>query len=425
MIRTLFYGINQCNKGIERPKIVPAREIRKVGILGAGMMGSSIAYVTAKADIPVVLKDVSMEVAEKGKSYSTRLLVKAVERGRTSFEEKERILSLIETTDDPGKMKDCDLVIEAVIEDRKLKAKVTKESEDVMPSDAIFASNTSTLPITGLATESQRPNQFIGLHFFSPVDKMPLLEIIMGENSGDEALALCLDYAKKIKKTPIVVNDGRGFYTSRVFTTYISEGIACLNEGINPALIEHAGKAGGMPVGPLAVADEVSLDLIYHILKQTVDDLGEGAVESNTYLTSNLFVNKLKRLGRKSGGGFYEYPDQGRKYLWPGLKEHFSLKDEQPSLDEIKKRLLTIQAIETFRCLNEKVLRSVRDADVGSILGWGFPAYTGGTLSYIDLIGIDRFIEDCEFFEQKHGERFKVSNALKEMAKDQDAGFCQ
>jgi 3-hydroxyacyl-CoA dehydrogenase / enoyl-CoA hydratase / 3-hydroxybutyryl-CoA epimerase len=415
LIRTTFFGINECNKGVDRPKEISPREVRKLAVLGAGMMGSGIAYVSAVAGIPVILKDVSKEAAERGKNYSVKLLQAQVEKGRMTESEMKTILNRIETTSEVSSLQGADLIIEAVIEDRKLKARVTKESEAVMDATGVFASNTSTLPISGLAKESTRPTRFIGLHFFSPVDKMPLVEIILGKESGPEALAFCFDYLKKIKKTPIVVRDGRGFYTSRVFTSYVSEGITCLTEGIHPALIENAGKKAGMPVGPLAVADEVSLDLVYHIYKQTIEDLGPQSVNQSTFKLADEFVNKHGRLGRKSGKGFYDYPTDGAKALWPDLAKMYKTLPTQPSLETVVRRLLTIQALETARVFEEKILTNARDGDVGSILGWGFPAYTGGTLSYIEWRGVDQFITDCQELAAQHGPRFQPTPTLLKM----------
>lgn len=414
MIRSLFYSMNECNKGSARPDVeVP--KVNKVGILGAGMMGAGIAYSSAKAGIQVVLKDINLEFAQKGKDYSEALMNKAIEKGRATEEDKNKLLDLIQISDDPKSIEGCDLVIEAVVENSDLKALVTKESEAVLSDAAIFASNTSTIPITSLAKASARPNNFIGLHFFSPVDKMPLVEIIMGDKSSPEALALCIDYTRKIRKTPIVVNDGRGFYTSRVFTTYIIEGICALSEGVNPSLIEMAGKSAGMPVGPLSIADEVSIDLIYHILKQTINDLGEEAVEPNTYKTVKKFVTELGRLGRKNGKGFYEYPKGENKFLNPELDRLFPQKAEQPSIDHLKRRFMAIQSIETARCLDENILTTPKDADVGSILGWGFPAYTGGSLSYIEWRGAENFLADCKEMEDLYGARFKAPKNIQSL----------
>ncbi len=418
MIRTLFFGIQQCNKGANRPKDIGPMPVQKVGVLGAGMMGAAIAYVSAQAGINVVLKDVSQEAAEKGKAYSTKLCDGLIEKRRMTAEQKEKLLALIQPTTDPTAVSDCDLVIETVIEDRKIKARVTQESEEVMAPKAIMASNTSTLPITGLAEASRRPENLIGLHFFSPVDKMPLVEIILGEKTGKEAIAKCMDYVQQIKKTPIVVSDGRGFYTSRVFTTYIAEGISLLKEGVDPVLIENAGELAGMPVGPLAVADEVSIDLMYHIMKQTAEDIGLEKIDRTCFDVSKQFVEDLKRLGRKSGAGFYEYPAQGKKHLWPKLRELFPLMKTQPTVESVRDRLLAIQALESWRCFEEKILHSVRDADVGSILGWGFPAYTGGTLSYIDMVGVRAFTERCQELAQKYGARFAPPPELLKKAKN-------
>jgi 3-hydroxyacyl-CoA dehydrogenase / enoyl-CoA hydratase / 3-hydroxybutyryl-CoA epimerase len=413
MIRTLFYSINECKKGIHRPKDVEKKEIKKVGILGAGMMGAGIAYASAKAGIAVVLKDLSQDIVEKGKAYSATILDKEIKNKRSTLEKKEALLELIQTTTDVNDLKDCDLIIEAVIEDRKIKSIVTKETELVISENAVFASNTSTLPITSLAKESSRPDNFIGLHFFSPADKMPLVEVILGEQSSNESLALCLDYISKINKTPIVVNDGRGFYTSRVFTTYVIEGIKLLHDGVSPALIENAGKQAGMPVGPLAVADEVSIDLIHHILQQTVSDLGIESIDQQAYKTVSLFVNQLGRLGRKSGKGFYEYPEQGKKILSPELSSHFKISETQPSIEDVKNRLLYIQSLESLKCLKEKVLTTARDGDVGSIIGFGFPAWTGGVFSFIELEGIDNFTNTCNNLAKLYGSRFNPPENIK------------
>jgi 3-hydroxyacyl-CoA dehydrogenase/enoyl-CoA hydratase/3-hydroxybutyryl-CoA epimerase len=416
-IRTLFFGVNACNKGAARPAGIPKKIPKKIGILGAGMMGSGIAYASARAGMDVVLKDVSKEVAEKGKSYSTALLEKELSRGKLTAVVKDETLARIQATDEAKALAGCDLVIEAVIEDRGIKAKVTAETEEVISENSIFGSNTSTLPITGLAEKSKRPGNFIGVHFFSPVEKMQLVEIIMGKQTSDATLAAAIDYVQALKKTPIVVNDGRGFYTSRIFTKYVEEGMLCLHDGISPALIENAGKMAGMAVGPLCVADEVSLDLVYHVLKQTKEDLGPQAVNPHMDEMTNLFVEKLRRLGRKVGHGFYEYPKDGKKFLWPELSKHFARRPDRDDVEEVKKRLLYRQSLETIRCLEEKILRSARDADVGSIFGWGFPAYTGGTLSFVEYVGIEKFLRESQRLFETYGERFRPPALLVEKAK--------
>ncbi len=417
MIRTLFFTMNAANSGAARPKDVPANTLTKVGVLGAGMMGAGIAYVSAVAGLNVVLKDRSIEDAEKGKAYSLKLLNEKVSKGHMSKEKADEILARIVTTADPKAVEGSELIIEAVFEDRALKASVTKETEAVLSPTAVYASNTSTLPITGLAEASVRPENFIGIHFFSPVDKMQLVEIILGKKTSPYAIAMAIDYVKRIKKTPIVVNDGRAFYTSRIFSTYIAEGLNMLQEGIAPALIENAGKAAGMPVGPLAVADEVSIELMYKINKQTEKDLGkvnEGAEAK----VGRLFMETLNRPGKKARKGFYEYPtDGGKKHLWSGLAEYFPLAKEQPDVELLKKRLLHYQALNAVKCLEENVLTSPRDGDIGSILGWGFPPYTGGIFSYIDMIGVRQFVEDCKTLATAYGARFNPPALLEEMAK--------
>ena len=308
-------------------------------------------------------------------------------------------------------------MIEAVFEQRDIKADCTRKTEAVIPSNATFASNTSTLPISGLAEASKRPKQFIGIHFFSPVEKMPLVEIIVGKKTSKESIAKALDYVGQLRKTPIVVNDSRGFYTSRVFGTFTAEGMKLLEEGVNPALIENVARQAGMPVGPLAVSDEVTLELQYKVMKQTEADLGAKYVRPVSFDVVNRFVNELKRIGRRGGRGFYEYPAGGKKFLWPELAKLYPLASPQPDVEEVRKRLLYIQALETARCFEEGVLTHPADADLGSILGWGFPAYTGGTLSFIDTIGIAAFTEECSRMAKRYGARFKPSRWLLARAK--------
>ncbi|MEJ2603147.1 MAG: 3-hydroxyacyl-CoA dehydrogenase NAD-binding domain-containing protein [Gammaproteobacteria bacterium] len=416
MTRTLFINKGAADKLVRRPKGVEKSQVKKLGILGAGMMGAGIAFVSAKAGMHVVLLDTTKEKAEHGKDYSRQLLQKRIDRGRMDSDKAADMLELIRTTDDYADLEGCDLVIEAVFEDRKIKADVTQKTEAMIPETAIFASNTSTLPITGLAEASKRPEQFIGIHFFSPVDKMPLVEVIVGEKTGDEAIARSLDYIQQIRKTPIVVNDSRGFYTSRVFGTFTREGMSMLAEGVNPALIENVARQAGMPVGPLAVTDEVSLELAYHVGKQTREDLGDDYVATPADEVVRKFVEDLDRRGKRFGKGFYDYPEGGRKHLWPGLAEHFPLADEQPSVEEVKKRLLYIQALDTVRCMEEGVVTDPADADVGSIFGWGFPPYTGGTISLIETVGLEEFVAECDRMAEAYGPRFEVPAGLREKA---------
>jgi len=420
LIRTMFFGLNEVNKGVGRPKGIDKTDVKKVGILGAGMMGAGIAYVSAMAGIKVMLKDVSMEAAEKGKAYSKAILDKAISRGKMDSLKAEGILNLITPTDKYAEIEGVDLIIEAVFENWELKATVTKDSEPLLSEGGVFGSNTSTLPISKLANASAKPANFIGIHFFSPVDKMQLVEIIMGKETSDYALAVAMDYVKKIRKTPIVVNDSRGFYTSRVFGTYTSEGIELLKDGVNPMVIENIAKQIGMPVGPLAVSDEVALDLAYKISAGAVKD-GILSENDTTYQVSKKFT-EMGRLGKKAKAGFYEYPEGGKKYLWEGLAEMFPVKAEQISTDDIKTRLLYRQVLETVKCVEEGVIRTNLDADLGSIFAWGFPPYLGGTLSFVDTVGIKTFVSECDRLAATYGERFKPTAKLREMA-ESGVGF--
>ena len=423
MIGTLWHQLNSINKGQSRPKSIPPYQTKKVGVLGAGMMGAGIAYVSAKAGIDVVLLDTTIENADKGKTYSENLLDKAIAKGRSNDSKKQSLLDKIQTTTDYADLADCDLVIEAVFEDRDIKAKCTQQTEAVTASDAIFASNTSTLPITGLAKASGRPKQFIGLHFFSPVDKMPLVEIIMGEQTDETTLAKAFDYVLQIGKTPIVVNDSRGFYTSRVFATYITEGSAMLSEGNHPRLIEVAGIKSGMPVGPLALQDEVSLGLMLHINEQTKKDLQKEGKEMPHHPADSVVELMGKthgRLGKKVGKGFYNYAQNAEgkndKQLWPALTELYPPLAEQPDMQELIDRLLYIQANESARCYEEGVLRSVAEGNVGSIFGWGFAPHQGGTLQFINATGVEKFVERSRKLAAKYGARFEPAQILVEMA---------
>jgi len=416
MMRTLFVNKGAADKLSRRPEGVEKSQVKKLGILGAGMMGAGIAYVSARAGISVVLLDTDKEKAEHGKAYSAGLLDKAIARGKSTEQKKKALLDLIRTTADYGDLEGCDLVIEAVFENVGLKADVTGKAETVIPETAIFASNTSTLPITGLAEASKRPESFIGIHFFSPVDKMPLVEVIVGKKTSDEAIARSLDYIQQIRKTPIVVNDSRGFFTSRVFGTFTGEGIRMLAEGVKPALIENAAKMAGMPVGPLAVTDEVTIELVWKVGKATAEALGTEYPSNLVDRTVDMMVVKLDRKGKRFGAGFYDYPKDAKKHLWSGLAEHFPLLEKQPDVGEIEQRLLYIQALETARCYEENVITHPADGDIGSILGIGFPPWTGGTLSYIDTVGLQTFVSECDRLAKSLGPRFEVSPWLRERA---------
>jgi 3-hydroxyacyl-CoA dehydrogenase / enoyl-CoA hydratase / 3-hydroxybutyryl-CoA epimerase len=417
LVRTLFVNKAQADKLVRRPPDVAKSTVTKLGILGAGMMGAGIAHVSALAGIECVLLDSSLGLAEKGKLHSAELLKKSFDKGRITQQQAEAVLARIQTTESYADVAGCDLVIEAVFEDRDIKAGVTQRAEAVLAPLAILASNTSTLPIAGLAAALQRQSQFIGIHFFSPVDRMPLVEIIVSRQTSPDTLARALDYVGQLRKTPIVINDSRGFYTTRVFGTYCHEGRSMLEEGIEPALIENAGRFAGMAVGPLAVADEVSLELQYKAIKQAEADLGEQYSQPVAWNVLRHFVEDLGRLGRKSGGGYYDYPPGARKVLWPGLAQEYPRATRQPALAELQQRLLYIQALETVRCLEEEVLTNVADADLGSILGWGFPAHTGGTLSLIDTIGVATFVADCQRLAKAHGVRFNPPLSLIERAR--------
>lgn len=419
MIGTFWFQLNEINAGSSRPKGLLPYVTRKVGVLGAGMMGAGIAYVSACAGIEVVLKDVTQAAAEKGKAHSAALLDKKVSRGQLTAEQREATLARIYPTTSDADLVGCDLIIEAVFEDRELKAKVSAAAQHVVGADAVIASNTSTLPITGLARAVAVQGKFIGLHFFSPVDKMPLVEIIKGAQTSDETLARGFDFVLQIKKTPIVVNDSRGFFTSRVFGTFTNEGIAMLGEGVAAPMIETEARTAGMPVGPLAVSDEVSLSLMSHIRQQAAKDLqAEGKTVPGHPATAviDLLVNEYKRAGKAAGGGFYEYPAGGQKYLWPELKARFERPGQQISPQDVRDRLLFIQAIETVRCVEEGVLMTTADANVGSIFGIGFAAWSGGALQFINQYGLNDFIARARYLAEQYGERFAPPVLLLEKA---------
>ncbi len=419
MIGTLWFQLNEIKAGGSRPKDIPKYITKKVGVLGAGMMGAGIAYSSAVAGIEVVLKDVSLESANKGKEYSANLLKKKVAKSRMTQEKMDSILSLITPTAQASDLNGCDLIIEAVFESRELKAKVTQEAEAHMSPEGVFSSNTSTLPITGLAQASKNAEKFIGLHFFSPVDKMPLVEIIMGDKTNDETLARAFDYVLQTNKTPIVVNDSRGFFTSRTFGTYINEGLTLLAEGIHPHVIESAAAQAGMPVGPLAVQDEVSMNLSRKVITQTrLDIIAEGGslpVDSAEELT-NRMVDEFKRPGKSDGAGFYEYPVKGKKSLWPELTKHFTKDDVQLPFTDIQERLLFRMSLETLRCFEENVLMSVRDANIGSIFGLGFAPWSGGAIQYVNQFGVRNFYERAKQLSEQYGERFTPPKILVEQA---------
>ncbi|MGB8533082.1 MAG: 3-hydroxyacyl-CoA dehydrogenase NAD-binding domain-containing protein [Pseudolabrys sp.] len=426
MIRSLFVSMQELNKGARRPANEPPTSLKKIGVVGAGFMGAGIAQVSAAAGLQVVMIDRDQETAEKGKAALHKALSDRVMKGRMKGAERDEWLARILPTADYAALKDCDLVIEAVFEDRKVKSEVIAKIQAVIGDKAIFASNTSTLPISSLASEFKDPARFIGIHFFSPVDRMMLVEIILGKQTGSKALAAALDYVRGIRKTPIVVNDSRGFYTSRVVGTYIREGHLMLTEGVPAAMIENVGRMAGMPVGPLALNDEVAVDLAWKILKATEADLDAKAIDARQKTLLREMVEKRGRFGRKNGKGFYDYPANGPKKLWPELVD-FQLKQLDPDkidIEELKLRLLGVQALETSRCFEEKVLTDVREADVGSILGFGFAPFSGGTLSWIDMMGTKRFVELCRKLDKKFGARFAPNKLLLDLAQ-RGEGFYQ
>jgi 3-hydroxyacyl-CoA dehydrogenase/enoyl-CoA hydratase/3-hydroxybutyryl-CoA epimerase len=419
MLNTLWFQMNALNKGASRPEGFPETTVKKLGVLGAGMMGAGIAYVAAKTGISVVLKDVSAEAAEKGKAYSVNIMNKKLSKAYITETQKDELLSRIHATGDVTDLAGCDLVIEAVFENRELKATVTKETEAVMEQTGVFASNTSTLPITGLSEASIRPENFVGMHFFSPVDKMPLVEIIRGEKSSPEAIAKAFDFVLQIKKTPIVVNDGRGFFTSRVFTSYIAEGGLLLQEGQHPRRIDMAGLKAGMPVGPLTVLDEVSLMLPLTVIEQNQKDLGDEYQEMGIEDMLVKMVREFGRGGKKDNKGFYDYDEQGGKKIWPGLAEHFPLK-EQINEQDIQDRLLFSQVIESVRAFEEGIVTSVADANIGSIFAIGFAPQHGGVLQFINAYGMKNFIVRSEALASEFGDRFTPPALLHTMAKNNE-----
>ena len=418
MIRSLFLSKTELEKGARRPKDVPPTRLKKIGILGAGFMGAGVGYVSASNGLEVVLIDRDQETADKGKETIDKLMSGQVSRGKATAADKEVLLARVTATPDYGKLAGCDLILEAVFEDRAVKVAATKRAQEVVGPDVVFASNTSTLPIASLAEASLKPDNFIGIHFFSPVEKMLLVEVILGKKTGDSALATALDFVRLIKKTPIVVNDSRGFFANRCVLGYVREGAIMLLEGVPATMIENVARMAGMPVGPLSLNDEVGLDLGWKILQATKKDLGETAVNPAQERVLRFMVEENQRFGRKNGKGYYDYPAAGKKSLWPGLENLAEKRLDPDTLDvkELERRFLVVQAVEAARTMEERVVTDPREADVGSILGFGFAPFTGGALSYIDGMGVKAFVDLCDALAKKHGDRFAPPKLLRDMA---------
>jgi|TARA_B110000902_G_scaffold243191_1_gene295226 3-hydroxyacyl-CoA dehydrogenase/enoyl-CoA hydratase/3-hydroxybutyryl-CoA epimerase len=416
MIRSLFINKEALEKGAVRPKDVPDQRVKKLGVLGAGMMGAGIALVSAQAGIEVILIDRDQEAADKGKAYSATYMDKGIARKKATPEKKEALLNLITATPDVEMLKGCDLIIEAVFEDPAVKAEITKRVEAVIPEDCIFASNTSTLPISELAKASSRPEQFIGIHFFSPVERMLLVEIIKGAQTGDRAVAKSLDYVRQIRKTPIVVNDARFFYANRCIIPYGNEATRMVTEGVAPYLIDNAAQQLGFPVGPIQLGDETSIDLGVRIMKATKAAMGNAypASEADDLI---VWMEDLGRLGRKANAGYFDYDEKGKRTgYWKGIHDKYPLAEEQPAIQEVQDRLMFSQVLEAVRALEEGVLEDIREGDVGAILGWGFAPATGGPFSYLDIIGTPYAAERCDQLQAKFGDRFECPALLREMA---------
>lgn len=422
MIRTFWFHRNQVLAQADLPKVADQR-IQKVGILGAGMMGAGIAYVSAMAGIEVVLIDAAQDAAERGKAYSANLLDKAISRRKSTDEKKAEVLARITPTTDYAALKGCDLIVEAVFEDPGVKAEVTKKAEAAIPEDAIFATNTSTLPISDLARASTRPEQFIGIHFFSPVDKMALVEIIKGRQTGPRAVAKALDFVRQIRKTPIVVNDARFFYANRCILPYINEGIRMVGEGVSPTLIENAAKLMGMPLGPLQLVDETSIDLGVKIAKATKAAMGDAYADDDV----DQVVFRLAdqgRMGRKAKAGFYDYDEAGKRQgIWPGLEQEWPVSDDQPELSEVQHRLMLAQSLEAVRAFEDGVLEDIREGDVGAILGWGFAPWSGGPFGWLDMLGAARAAEIADQLTAKFGRRFATPKLLRDLAATGDSFY--
>lgn len=424
MIRSLFINKEALEKGANRPD-APDQQVQKLGVLGAGMMGAGIAFVSAKAGIEVVLIDQSQEAADRGKAYSEGLLDKGIKRRKVTEEKKAAVLERITATTDYAALAGCDLVVEAVFEDPAIKAEATAKAEAHLPETAVFATNTSTLPITELAKASRNAEDYIGIHFFSPVDRMMLVEIIKGKATGDRAVAKALDFVRQIRKTPIVVNDARYFYANRCILPYVDEGVRMVRDGVKPALVENAAKLVGMPVGPLQLIDEVSIDLGVKIAKATKEALGDAYPADNTDELM-FWMEDLGRIGRKAKAGFYDYDDKGKRVgLWPGLADRFDPSGEQPELTEVQHRLLMAQCLEAVRALEDGVLMDVREGDVASILGWGFAPWTGGVLSWLDMIGAAKACDICDALTEKFGDRFTTPALLRDLAETGDSFYAR
>ena len=423
MIRSLFINKEALEKGAVRPKDIPNQKVEKIGILGAGMMGAGISYVSALAGIKVVLLDMKEEDAQKGKVHAENLLNVGLKRKKIDEKKKSAVLDLICPTTKFEDLKDCDLIVEAVFEDPAVKAEVTKKAEAIIDKNCIFASNTSTLPITSLASASERPEQFIGIHFFSPVDKMLLVEIIKGSVTGDVAVAKALDYVRQIKKTPIVVNDARFFYANRCIIPYVNEGAMMVSEGITPASIENAAKQLGFPLGPLQLTDETSIDLGVNIIRATRAAMGNEYPEKNgDEVSFKLFEEG--RLGRKTNAGFYDYDEKGKRtYLWNGLNETWPVKKHQPKFEEIKNRLMLSQVLEAVKAFEEGVLEDIREGDVGAILGWGFAPWSGGPFGWVDMLGVQNVVNMCNTLSESEGQRFVAPKILLDMAKNNETFY--
>ncbi|WP_281994366.1 3-hydroxyacyl-CoA dehydrogenase NAD-binding domain-containing protein [Ruegeria faecimaris] len=416
MIRSLFLNKEALEKGAVRPAGVPDQSVKKIGVLGAGMMGAGIALVSAQAGMEVVLVDRDQEAADKGKAYTETYLDKGMKRGKVTAEKKEAMLGHITATPDLDHLKGCDLIIEAVFEDMGVKAEMTKKVEAIIPEDCIFASNTSTLPISDLAKASVRADQFIGIHFFSPVEKMFLVEIIKGKETGDRAVAKALDYVRQIRKTPIVVNDARFFYANRCIIPYINEGARMVTEGVSPVLIDNAARQLGFPVGPIQLTDETSIDLGAKIARATKAAMGNEYPESPSD-DLIFWMEEQGRLGRKANAGFFDYDEKGKRVeYWKGLQDKYPLAEDQPDLIEVQERLMFAQVLEAVRALEEGVLEDIREGDVGAILGWGFAPWSGGPLSWLDIIGTPYAAERCDQLTAQYGERFTCPPLLREMA---------